>query len=305
VQSWPSVALVAALAVALSGCGSEEAGVSLAQPACVPHGDGHERICGLAPPSRRARGGTAYKVATITGEGFWVVLPDELAPSSGVVAVPGVPVRGIRDRAHLTTASAHDAAGRYCSVFRKCKPAVVSREAVPAGVLTRWDDASGMIRDLAVTTLDLGPWTLVIPGMDADHAERIARTLSQRVDEDGYPRLASTDPNVPVYADWAGVVLWVPDLEADGRHHLMEVIPGCEPSVKEPGLGGSDAGPDLQLLDFVEDPPDTPEPDTVDAARWCVDGRYRVEVMFAGPPRLALFHAKLRIVPARARATGP
>ena len=264
------------------------------EPACVPPGDGHGRICALAPLRRPVREGTAYKVTTVSGDGFWVVLPDELAPSSGVVAVPGVPLRG---KAHLTTASARDAADRYCDGFRKCEPTVVNREAVPTGVLTRWDDASGMIRDLAVTTVDFGPWTLVIPELDARPAERIARGLSRSVQEDGYLRLASADPDVPLDADWADVVLWVPSLDTKAKHHLIRVIPGCELSRKEPDLGGSDAGPDLQLLDVAEDPPDTPEPDTVEAGRWCVDGRYWVEVTFAGRPRLERFHAKLRIVP--------
>jgi hypothetical protein len=263
------------------------------EPACVPSGDGHGRVCALAPPRRTVQGGSAYKVTTISGEGFWVVLPDELAPSSGVVAVPGVPSRG---KAHLTTASARDAADRYCDGFRACEPAVVDREAVPAGVLTRWDDASGTIRDLGVTTLDFGPWTLVIPELDADAAERLALGLSPSLHEDGYPRLTSTDPDVPVDADWADVVLWVPDLDAEGEHHLIRVIPRCELSIKEPGLGGSDASPELQLHDLVEDPPDTAEPDTVEGGRWCVAGRYWVEVTFAGRARLELLHAKLRIV---------
>jgi hypothetical protein len=260
------IASVAALAVILPACGSEEASVPPAQSvatetspsgdlapdagpttegeaACVPRGHGHERICALAPPHRRVQGGSAY-----------------------------------------------------CDGFRRCEPAVVNREAVPAGVLTRWDDASGMISDLGVTTVDLGPWTLVLPELDAGPAERVARGLSWSVGEDGYPRLASTDPEVPVDADWADVVLWVPNLGTEGKHHFIRVIPGCELSVKEPGLGGSDAAPDLQLLDVVEDPPDTPEPDTVEGGRWCVDGRYWVEVTFTERPRLELFHAKLRVV---------
>ena len=263
------IAIGAALAVILPACGSEEASVPPAQsvasetspssdlapqagpivegePACVPYGDGHERICALAPPHRRVQGGTAYKVSTISGEGFWVVLPDELAPSSGVVAVPGVPVRV---QAHLTTASARDAADRYCADFRRCAPVVVNREAVPAGVLTRWDDASGMIRDLAVTTVDIGPWALVIPGLNAGPAERVARGLTLSVGEDGYPLLASTDPETPVDADWADVVLWVPNLQAAGKHHTIRVLGGCELPVNDPGLEGFRAGPDLQLLD--------------------------------------------------------
>ena len=264
------------------------------EPACVPYGDGHERICALAPPHRRVQGGTAYKVSTISGEGFWVVLPDELAPSSGVVAVPGVPVRV---QAHLTTASARDAADRYCADFRRCAPVVVNREAVPAGVLTRWDDASGMIRDLAVTTVDFGPWTLVIPGLDAGPAERVARGLTLSVGEDGYPRLASTDPEIPVDADWADVVLWVPNLQAAGKHHTIRVLGGCELPVKDPGLEGFHAGPDLQLLDVGYEGGPGREPRPIEAGRWCVDGHYGVEVTFAERPQLELFHTKLRIVP--------
>lgn len=230
----------------------------------------------------------------MSGESFWVVVPDELAPSSGVVAVPGVP---IRVKAELTTASARDAADRYCQGFRKCEPVAVTREAVPAGVLTRWDDASGSIRDLAVTTVDFHPWTLVVPELDAAVAERVARALRSSVDEEGYPRLVSTDPDLPVDADWADVTLWVPDLEAEGKHHTIHVIPGCELSTKQPGLGGSDAEPELQPVDLAVDPPDTPEPDTVDGGRWCVDGHYWVLATVADQSQLERFYEQLRIAP--------
>jgi hypothetical protein len=310
------IAIVAVLAVILPACGSEEASVPPAQsvasetspssdlapagpmiegePACVPPGNGHARICGLGPPHRRVQGGSAYKVTTVTGEGFWVVLPDELAPASGVVAVPGVP---IDVQAHLTTASPRDAADRYCGSFRTCEPVIVDREAVPAGVLTRWDDASGMIRDLGVTTVDFGPWTLVIPLLDAGPAERIARELTGNVGEDRYPRLDSTDPEVPVHTDWAEVVLWVPNPQTEGEHHLIRVLPGCELPAREQGLESFDAGPDLQLVNigYVGGPQREPVP--IEAGRWCVDSRYGVEVSDAERPRLELFHAKLRMVP--------
>ncbi len=134
--------------------------------------------------------------------------------------------------------------------------------------------------------MDFGRWSLVILHPDAGLAERIARTLRWSVDEDGYPRLASTDPEVPTDADSARVLLWVPDIERQGAHHAIEVIPGCELSRKEPDLGGSDAGPELELH----------EADTVEGGRWCVDGRYWVDVAFISPRRLELFHEKLRIV---------
>ncbi len=189
--------------------------------------------------------------------------------------------------AGLTTSPAHEAADRYCDDFPECEPIAASREKLPAGVLTRWDDVSGTIKDLEVTTLDVGSWTLVMLEPDAALAEQVARAISWTVDADGYPRLASTDPEVPVDSDWAEVLLWVPDPTRQGKYHLIEVIPGCKVSSKEPDLGGSDAGPELEFH----------EPDTVEGGRWCVDGRYWVDVAFAERPRLELLHERLRIVP--------
>lgn len=54
---------------------------------------------------------------------------------------------------------------------------------------------------------------------------------------------ASSSLSVTIALTLGDVVLWVADLEPEGKHHLIRVIPGCELSVKEPGFGGSDAGP--------------------------------------------------------------
>jgi hypothetical protein len=251
----------------------------------VPRGDGHARICGLAPPQHRAENGRAYKVATIGGESFWVFLPDELAPPAGVVAAPTVPV-GFS--AELTTAPAREAADRYCDAFPECEPTVVDRKRIPEPLI-RWDDASGTIRDLGVTTVDFGSWTLVLGQVDAGSGERIGRAIRSSVDADGYPRLASTGPAAPLHYDWAGVILWVPNSESQGEHYLIEVMPGCELSAKVPeDLGGADAGPELELH----------APDSVKGGTWCVDGRYWVDVAFAEGPTLERFHEKLRIAPA-------
>jgi hypothetical protein len=257
---------------------------SKAEPACVPRGGGHARICGLAPPHRRAGNEVAYKLTTVGGESFWVILPDELARPSGVVAVPDVPVRV---NAELTTAPAREAAARYCDGFPACEPAAVSHERLPEPLI-RWDDASRTIRDLGITTLGLGPWTLVLSEQDASRAERVGRAIRSSIDADGYPRLASTKPGVPTDHDWAGVLLWVPNPTNERGHHLIHVIPGCALSSKQPDLGGSDAGPALELH----------EPETVDGGRWCVADRYWVDVTFADRPRLELLHINLRVVPA-------
>jgi hypothetical protein len=305
VRTSVSVALLAsfaALAAMLSACDAERAGAPAApsvasrdlppdaepathaRPTCVPRGESHARICGLAPPRRRVAEGTAYKLTTVAGESFWLVIPDGLAPPAGVVAVPKVP---IRVNAGLTTAPAPAAADRYCDDFPECEATVIDRVAVPSGVMTRWDDASGTIRDLEVTTVDLGPWSLVMLEPDAAHAERVARALRWTVDEDRYPRAVSTDRGVPVDVDWAGVTLWVAHLEAGDEYVLIEIVPGCDLSTKQPDLGGADAGPDLDLHG----------PGTVDSGQWCADRRYYVGVSFAKPTQLQLLHEHLRIFP--------
>jgi hypothetical protein len=265
--------IVAATAVAIAACGAEPAGDSpaaepatRARPACVPRGASHTRICALAPPFRRVDGGSAYKLTTVAGESFWAVLPDELAPPSAVVAVPGVPL-GVN--AGLTTAAARDAADRYCDHSPRCEVTAVDRVRLPSGVMTRWDDASGSHADLGVTTVDFGQWTLVMMEPDATRAARVARALRSSVDDDHYPRVVSTDRRVPVHADWAGVALWV-RLEAQDEHLLLEIVPGCRLSTKRPDLGGSDATADLELH----------EPDGPDGGRWCADGRYAVDAGF-------------------------
>ena len=212
------------------------------------------------------------------------MLPDGLGRPSGVVAVPSVP---IRVNAGLTTASPRAAADRSCDDFPRCEATAIDRLAVPSGVLTRWDDASGTIRDLQLTTVDLGEWTLIVLEPDARRAERVARALEWRVDEDRYPRVAGTGREAGVDVDWAGVSLWVPDPEVQGAHLLIDTVPGCELSGKHPDLGASDAGPDLELHG----------PDTVAGGRWCADGRYSVDVSFAGREQLERLHERLEIVP--------
>jgi hypothetical protein len=164
----------------------------------------------------------------------------------------------MRVKAELTTAAPRDAADRFCDQFPACEPAAVSRARVPLP-LVRWDDASGTIRDLEVTTLDLGTWTLVLAEPDAGRAETVARAVRAEVDADGYPSLSGVD------ADWASVMLWV-------RHVFIQVMPGCDLTTKRPYLGDGDAG------------------------AWCVDDRYRVDVGFADRPTLELLHEKLRVV---------
>jgi hypothetical protein len=70
-----------------------------------------------------------------------------------VVVVHGLPVR-VNELAStpmtaLTTAEPRHAADRYCADFPACRPVAVEREVFSnRAVVTRWDDASGTLRDL-------------------------------------------------------------------------------------------------------------------------------------------------------------
>jgi hypothetical protein len=302
-----ALATFAAAAVTLSACGSEQADVppdpsvasrdrvsdaepaTQARAACVPRGESHARMCGLAPPLRYVEHGSAYKLTTITGESFWAVLPDELGHPTAVVAIPSAP-NGVKAEigvnAGLTTASAREAADRHCDGFGECEVTVVDRLALPSGVMTRWDDATGMIRDLEVTTVDLGQWTLVMLEPDATRAEQVARALRWSADRDRYPRVLSTNREAVVNVDWVGLALWV-RIEGQDEYILIDVLPGCELSTKQPDLGAGDARPDLELH-----PPDSP-----DGGRWCADGHYSVDVHFVEQPQLKLLHERLKIIP--------
>ena len=282
------LAAVCSLLAASCG-GSTSDATQPAQPAktaCTREQD-HFSACGLLPPTRRVDRGEAYKLTTVLGESFWLILPDELAPAIEVVAVPGVPGRV---SAGLSTATARQIADRQCGYdFPSCKPETVTREKLPNNaILTRWEDASGTILDFDLTTLELGVWTLEISHPDARLAEHFARALQLSVDEDGYPRLATADPEVPLDADWDYIVFFVPSPGKLANYHQIEVIPGCEFSEKEPALdGGSDVGPELE---FHEQGP-------ASSGSWCIDGRYWVNVAFIDKPRLVRFHKKLSIVP--------
>jgi hypothetical protein len=184
----------------LAACGSEgPAPRAESHPACVPD----RRVCGLAPPQR----GDSYKLTSVTGESFWLTLPAELAHD--VVAIPAAP---LPLNASLTTAAPRDAADRSCDQFPACEPVATSRR----GRLVRWDDASGTIRDLEITTVDLGAWTLVLAEPDPGKAASLARAITAEVDEDGYVLLeGAVDPCL------ASVMLWA-------RGQLIEVTPGCD-----------------------------------------------------------------------------
>ena len=286
--------------IALTACGSADrpaetrpaspqafkppAVLTASEPVCRPRADSRSRLCGLAPPRGPVEGGIAYRLTNVVGESFWVVLPDELVPDPGGVATPVAPVG-----AGLTIMAVREAADHYCGEFPACEPEAVSRESLPnGGILTRWDDPSGSITDLEVSTVALDLWNLVIHHPDAALAERIARAVRVTVDEDLFPRVESTDPGVPLHADWAEVYFFVPSPEEHGSYHLIEILPGCDLESKQPDLGGWNPGPELELH----------EPDEVAGGRWCERGRYWVDVSFEiDRERLELFHAKLEIFP--------
>ena len=257
--------------------------------ACAPSQERSELFCGIAPPAARTDGGSAVRVTTVTGEAFWILLPDKRAR---VVALQGLPVRvdGLASTPipELTTANPRRATDRYCADFPACEPIVIERELAPNGaVVLRWDDASGTLRDLAVTTARFGPWTLVLRGHQ-EPANRIARSLEWRAGRDGFLRVSVTEAGVVLDEDWADVGISVVPAEQQASYGL-QITPGCHLASKEPDLGGDNVGPELERF----------PPDAGGGGRWCAEG-YWVDAFTDDDRALERLHATLRIVPVRA-----
>jgi hypothetical protein len=263
-RRWLALAVVLGVA---SGCGSDgkpereratrvdtAGGVRWSPPrhvACAPSQERSELFCGIAPPAARTDGGSVVRVMTVTGEAFWILLPNKRAR---VVALQGVPVRidGLASTPipGLTTANPRRAADRYCADFPACEPIVIERELAPNdAVVLRWDDASGTLRDLAVTTARFGPWTLVLRG-HMEPAKRIARSLEWQAGRNGFLRVSVTEAGVVLDEDWADVLLRVAPAGQQTSYGL-QITPGCHLTSKEPDLGGDDVGPELERF-----PPD-------------------------------------------------
>ena len=260
------------------------------EPACAATQD--VLACGLAPPSRRVEDGTAHKVTTVAGETFWIVVPDALVPSgAGIVALPDVPVRAestpATPRPGLTTARATEVARAACGDSATCEPHPIAREEFANGsTFARWQDRSGTVPlDLATAGFDL--WTLSLHGADPESPKQIARDLRWEVDEDLFPRLTSQGSQVIVDDDWAGMTLWIPSSAGEHDYHLLQVIPGCQLTMKTPDLGGSDAGPELQPHGE----------DGGGGGTWCIRGRYWVQLSFIDQSDVEAFHQSLDIVP--------
>lgn len=303
-RRWLALAVVLGVA---SGCGSDgereraarvdtAGGVRWSPPghatrphvACAPSQEQSELFCGIAPPAARTDGGSALRVTTVTGEAFWILLPDK---RTRAVAVQGVPVR-VDELAStpipgLTTANPRRAADRYCADFPACEPIVIERELAPNGaVVLHWDDASGTLRDLAVTTARFGRWTLVLSGHQ-EPARRIARSLEWRAGRDGFLRVSVTEADVVLDEDWADVLLRVAPVGQQPSYGL-QITPGCDLASKEPDLGGDDVGPELEPFPL----------DGGGGGRWCADG-YWVDAFTDDDRALERLHATLRIVPVR------
>jgi hypothetical protein len=155
------------------------------------------------------------------------------------------------------------------------------------GQLTRWTDAGGMMRDFGLTTVRIGEWTLSLyEGTDAVR-ETIASGLTWHIDPEGFIQLASSDPQVALDSDWAEVFVFVRDPALQDYYNLLEILPGCRLADKQPDLGGSNAGPRLQVHKEDEAP----------GGSWCAGGRFWVDASWADGDRLRDLYGKARIIP--------
>ena len=220
---------------------------------------------------QRAEGGFAFKVASITGEAFVVVLPDattaELRPDAPIV-VDGA---ALTPRQLLTTADPPAAVEPY---FPLSEPAVVTSRLTERGAVVAVWGADGYANTL--TTVDLGTWTLVLDGPDL-LSSKIADALSWEEDSSAMLRITSLDPDVILLEDWAGIQLEMVDQSA-----LVIVLPGCDLTAKQPNLGGSVIGAELEVHPS--------------GGRWCANGRYFVEVITDDEAQLRSLYEGLRVL---------
>jgi hypothetical protein len=243
--------------------------------------------CGLSPATRRADGGTAYRVTTVAGETLWVVLPDDGGRMRRVVAVPHAPIGWLGEpdgsEPQITTAPSADAAARFCEAARACEPTAVTSKALANGTtLTGWRLRPAG-RRVEVVTLQMGIWVLALREDIPQVTEFIAGLLRWRL-EGGFLLLDSPDPTYPIYEDWAGVRIAI---AGDGAPYSLTVTPGCGLSEKRPDVGRPDARPRLQLH----------RRGGVPGGEWCSGRRYWVEARNLEGASLERLHEGIEILP--------
>jgi hypothetical protein len=246
----------------------------------------------LRPPQGTIGGEAAYKLRTVTGETFWLILPDELS-GGDVFAGPSVPISlhtALSPRIGLTATAPDGVALRYCGIPR-CRPQAIAHKVLAnGGQLTRWTDAGEMMRDLGLTTVRFDEWTLILSDGTEASREAIAGALTWHVDPDGFIQLASSDPQVAFNRNWAEVFVFVRDPAPQDYYNELEILPGCRLAEKQPDLGGSNAGPTLDLH----------EEDAGSGGRWCAGDKFWVDASWADGQRLGELYEKVRVVPAPA-----
>jgi hypothetical protein len=242
----------------------------------------------LRPPHGTIGSEAAYKLTTVVGETFWLVLPKELSGGDVFVSPSAsIFVHGaISPRIGLTAATLQEVAQRYCGGVQGCRPEAIAHESLAnGGQLTRWTDAGGANRIFELTTVRFGDWTLSLSEGSAALAEEIARGLTWHEDREGFIQLTSSNPRVSVNRDWAEMYAYVRD-PVRRDYNVLEILPGCRLAEKQPDLGGSNAGPTLELH----------EPDVVSGGKWCDNGRFWIDASWADGQRLRELYEKVRVV---------
>ena len=298
-----SLALLPSLAVGCGRTASDQAAaaptVARAEFVCAPRGagasDGGCRF--LRPPGATIDGRPAYKLTNIAGDSLWLILPGR-THEGDIYVFPGAPIRlsdGNSPRVGLSAAGAEALAIRHCSGMQDCDPEPTDRTSLPNdGRLTRWADGAGKIRDLGLTTVEFGEWTLSISGGTPAQAELIARALSWRVDRDRFILLRTTLARDVVDRELAQMFVLLQDPERHAYYNLLEVLSGCQLSTKTPDLGGTDADEALDIH----------EPDTVSGGRWCSGERYWIDAAWVTPDRLRDLFESIEVVAAPSGSSG-
>lgn len=251
------------------------------------------RASGIPGARRTVPGGVSIRAGTISGQSFWVTVPDDLPGVDAVLVVPDATVRiqsPTTPRTYLTAMSAAEVAAGSCGDVPVCgAPRIQDERALPSGAtFTRW--GTGITAE-STATIAMGPWTLVLEGPDVTAAEAIAASVTWLVDPDGYLVLRSADPAVQVTESGVTLVAANSGSPADGVR--IHVSPGChgDRTTNPPALG-----PALERFGTSRVSSAAPVPERpAYGGRWCAAEGYGVEVVTGDERVLERLHATLRV----------
>lgn len=254
---------------------------------CIAQADEEEApSCGLTPPARRTNDGIGHHVTTVTGESFWILLPEEVVDPNGAVAFPGVllePAFVRTPTAWLSMTEERAFATQFCTP--QCS---LAADEFPGGArevdLRYWRDDRGAV-PIELATLSAGEWMVALWPIDEASSQRIAEALTYRVTKEGYLLLETIDDEVRIPDSWSDVTLSAQ--LADGTRFSLQVSLGCRSSRSNHDASATQIDGVLKM--------------DQDGGNWCYEKQYALDVEFSDRSThedlLEQLHDSVRIEP--------